>query len=93
MTGTVVLQLSGSTAAPDLSQVRLVARPADASVGWDTNGRVERSGTFTLEGLPAGPHWLRAQAPAGLSLKAVLVGGHDVIDTVQEFSPARKSRA
>jgi hypothetical protein len=87
ISGTIVLQLSGATQAPDLNQVRVFARPADSSIGEETPGRVDRSGTFTLDGVPAGPHWFRAQAPRGLSLKSVLFGGRDIVDTTQEIRP------
>ena len=62
------------------------------AIGPETNGRVDRSGAFTIEGLPAGPHWFRVQAPGSVSLKAVLVGGPtggllppDALDTAYTF--------
>jgi len=72
------------TDAPDPSLVRVTAPPADggASLGPTPTARVDRDGRFTLEGVPAGSHWIRMGGSLrGWSLKSVLADGRDVIDT------------
>jgi hypothetical protein len=90
VTGAVVLQASGASHVSDLSQVRVFARPADPAIGQETGGRVDRGGAFTIDAIPAGPHWLRAQAPAGLMVKSVLVGGRDATDVPYTFDPGER---
>jgi protocatechuate 3,4-dioxygenase beta subunit len=89
ITGTVTLQLTQGTQV-DVSQVRITASPADAAIGQETNGRADRNGTFTLQSIPAGPHWFRAQAPRGLILKSVMIGGRDMIDTPHDIQAGEK---
>ena len=81
ITGTVTL-LPGSTPAPDLTNVRIVAPPIDqASFGPQANARVDRQGAFTLEGVPAGPHLLRANGNLrGWVLKSATAGSRDLTD-------------
>ena len=89
ISGTVIVQLTQGTQV-DLSQVRITARPADAAIGQETNGRADRSGAFTIQSIPAGPHWFRVQAPRGLTLKSVMVGGRDVVDTPHDIQAGEK---
>jgi hypothetical protein len=90
VTVSVVLQFSGASQVSDLSQVRVFARPADSAMGRETPGRVDRAGSFTLDGIPAGPHWLRVQAPAGLMVKSVLIAGRDTTDVPYAFDPGER---
>jgi hypothetical protein len=84
--GTVTFQNSRSTRVPDLTQLRITAPAADsANTGSNPTARVDREGRFTIEGVAAGPHWIRAQGPLrGWMLKSVVVDGRDVIDTPVE---------
>jgi hypothetical protein len=90
VTGSIVPQFSGASQVSDLSQVRVFARPADPAMGPETPGRVDRAGSFTLDGIPAGPHWLRAQAPAGLMVKSVIIGGRDATDMPYTFDSGER---
>ena len=82
LTGTVSFQATQAGMPPDPGQFRVVAQPADPSVsGASVNARVEKDGRFTLNGIPLGPYFLRANAPRGWSLRSVIVDGQDVIDT------------
>ncbi len=65
-------------------QVRITAPSAEnaASIGANPNARVDKDGKFTLNGVPAGLHWIRSGgAPRGWSLKSVIVDGLEVVDT------------
>jgi hypothetical protein len=86
LAGSIVFQ-PGSTAAPnDLTQVRVVAQSIDPldDVGPMPNSRVNKDGTFTLDGVSVGDHLIRAAGGGGLrgwNLKTVTVDGRDVTDT------------
>ena len=85
--GTVTFP-SAATAAPDVTQFRIIAPAADPgdSIGPQANARLDKDGRFTLTGLPAGLHFLRAGGNArGWTLKSVTVGGRDVTDTPIEL--------
>lgn len=87
ITGTVRLQPSGASTA-DVTQFRIGAPNADPDAGIpgpQATARVERDGRFTLSGLAAGPHWIRARAAGGWFLKAVTADGRDVTDTPLEL--------
>jgi Carboxypeptidase regulatory-like domain len=85
LAGTIVFQ-PGSTPAPtDFTQVRLSAPSAepDENAGPNPNSRVNRDGTFTLDGVSVGTHLIRPNGGGGLrgwTLKSVTVGGRDVTD-------------
>jgi hypothetical protein len=83
ISGTVTFQATTSATVPDASQVRLVAPTTDfAAPGPNPVARVERSGQFTLSGVMAGSHWLRAQGtPRGWMIRSVTLDGRDVTDT------------
>lgn len=73
---------------PDLNQVRIVAPATDQAAfgGPNPNGRVDKEGQFTLEDVPAGAHWIRANGPLrGWSLKSVTVDGREMVDTPIEL--------
>jgi len=86
LSGSLVFQ-PGSTAAPnDLTQVRVVAQSTDPfdNIGPTPNSRVNKDGTFTLDGVSVGDHLIRAAGGGGMrgwNLKSVAVDGRDVTDT------------
>jgi hypothetical protein len=76
---------------PDLTQVRITAPSAEnATIGPNPNARVEKDGGFTLEGVPAGAHWIRSAGLRGWSLKSVIVDSHDVVDQPVEVRSNQK---
>ena len=84
LAGSIVFQ-AGSAAAPnDLTQVRIVAQSVDPldNIGPTPNSRVNKDGTFTLDGVSVGDHLIRAGGGMrGWNLKSVTVDGRDVTDT------------
>ena len=84
ISGAVVLQATQAGSPPNLTQVRVMAQATDSALGTNINAQVQQDGTFTMLGVPGGTHWIRAQAPRGFTLKAVTVGGRDVIDEPYE---------
>lgn len=82
ISGAIRLESTRSAALPNPSQWRVAAPALDLDgIGPNSEARVDQDGDFTLEGLPAGPHWLRgAQTPRGWMLKSVLVDGRETID-------------
>ncbi len=88
--GTIVLQNTQSGSPPDLAQFR-ISMPADdfTGIGPNGNARVDRTGTFTMSGVPPGQHLLRAQTPRGWTLKSVLVDGQESVDTPFEVKPSQ----
>ena len=80
ITGSITLQRAQSASA-DLTQFRIGAPSADGSnLGPQQNSRVDQNGRFTLEAVPVGSHWIRAQAPRGWVLKSVTADGRDITD-------------
>ncbi|HXD74530.1 MAG TPA: carboxypeptidase-like regulatory domain-containing protein [Vicinamibacterales bacterium] len=75
----------GSTPVPtDLTQIRVTAPAADPddNIGPQSNARVNKDGTFTLDGVTPGSHLIRANGQLrGWNLKSVEVNGRDVTDT------------
>jgi hypothetical protein len=67
---------------PDVTQIRVTAPSAEGgSIGPNPNARVDRDGRFTLDGVPAGSHWIRAGGQLkGWALKAVTVDNRDIVD-------------
>jgi hypothetical protein len=82
--GTVTFE---GTQAPELNQIRITAPSAEnALTAGNPNARVEKDGHFTLDGVPAGLHWIRSGGGLrGWSLKSVIVDSHDVADTPIEL--------
>ena len=83
ISGTVTFQSTQSLTIPDVNQVRIGAPPVDfANVGPSPTARVDKDGTFTLDGVSAGLHWIRTQGGLrGWTLKSVTLSGRDIIDT------------
>jgi hypothetical protein len=85
VSGTIVFQ-PGSTSPPtDLTQVRLSAPSSepDENTGPTPNPRVNRDGTFTIDGVTVGAHLFRPNGGGGLrgwNLKSVTIDGRDVTD-------------
>jgi hypothetical protein len=75
--------LPGTSNAPDLTQLRMSAPSTDSSdFGPQPNARVDKDGRFTLQGVSAGLHLIRAGGNSrGWILKSVTVGARDVTDT------------
>jgi hypothetical protein len=91
--GTVAFQSSGiQTSAPNPADVRIVAPSFEqGSIGPNPTARADKNGAFTLEGVPAGTHLLRANGvPRGWTLKSVTAGGQDVTDTPLSLRPGQK---
>jgi hypothetical protein len=84
VTGSVQMPPAQSGTQTNMNQVRIMAQAADSSLGTNINGQADQDGRFTLQGVPAGLHWIRATAPRGLALKSVTIGGRDVIDEAYE---------
>ena len=91
ISGTVTVQATATPVLPDVTQFRVNA-PTAALSDFGSNGqaRVDRDGAFTLAGIAAGPRWIRAQAPRGWTLKAVIVDGRDMIDTPLDIRGAQR---
>jgi len=72
---------------PDLTQVRITAPAADeGTLGPNPNARVDKEGRFTLDGVSAGAHFIRAGGQLrGWSLRSVLVDGREMVDTPLEL--------
>jgi hypothetical protein len=81
ISGVVRFESTRSAVAADPTQVRITPMPATPTgLGQVDNTRVERDGTFTVESVAPGPHYIQAQAPQGWILKSVLVGGRETVD-------------
>src|SRR5205814_230418 len=82
ITGTVTF-LPGAAQIPDATQVRISAPSTDQDgFGPQSNARVAKDGSFTLEGVSAGPHLIRPGGNMrGWSLKSVSINGREVTDT------------
>lgn len=89
LTGTVTFD---GVQQPDAGQFRIAAPLVDAGVnGSNPTARVERDGRFTVSGLQAGLHMIRAQGTArGWVLKSATIGGRDVLDTPFDVASGEK---
>jgi carboxypeptidase family protein len=76
------LSFPSASSPPDPSTIRITAPPADPD-GFYANGagRVDKTGHFTMDGVPSGPRFIRANGARGWTLRSVMIGGRDVIDT------------
>jgi hypothetical protein len=82
VSGTITF-LPGTSNAPDVTQFRMSAPSTDSSdFGPQPNARVDKDGRFTLKGVSAGLHLIRAGGNSrGWILKSVTSGARDVTDT------------
>jgi len=72
----------GSGAWPDMSQVRVSVIGVDGPTpGGTPSARVASGGYFEVDGIPAGTHLIRVQAPPGWVLQSALSSGRNIIDT------------
>ena len=92
LTGTVLYEGTRSGAIPDPGEFRISAPSVRRAAFESRNGNAsaDAEGTFTLEGVPPGNHWIRARAPSGWMLKSVAVGGRDMLDTPFEARSSAK---
>lgn len=94
LSGNVTLDNGQSLQTINATQIRVTA-PLVGNVQIpvrNANARVAQDGTFVLDGVPAGPHLIRANAPGGWWLKSVQLYGRDVIDTpidIKDGQPVR----
>ena len=81
ISGSVVFPPTGREL-PDFEQMRITAPSVEFGMpGGQGQTRVERDGTFKMDGVSAGEHFIRAQnGLRGWSLKSVVVDGRDVTD-------------
>jgi Carboxypeptidase regulatory-like domain len=88
ITGTITFQ-SGS-APPDVTQIRVTAPAADPNAFTNNAAaRTDKDGRFTLDAVPTGAHFIRANGARGWTLKSVTVAGREVIDTPIEVASGR----
>jgi hypothetical protein len=50
-------------------------------MGGVPSTRVARDGSFTIDGIAAGPYLIRAQGPRDWALESVVSGSRDIVDT------------
>jgi carboxypeptidase family protein len=85
ITGVVAFP-AGATAAPDFSNLRVTAPATGTSIGGQPQGRVDKDGKFTIDGIAAGLHLIRPGGQLrGWTLKSVTIDGRDVTDTPIEL--------
>jgi len=95
LSGSLVFQ-PGSTSPPaDLTQVRITAPSTepDDNIGPAPNPRVNKDGTFTIDGVSVGAHLIRPNGGGGLrgwNLKSVTIDGRDVTDTPIDIRSGQK---
>lgn len=91
VSGTVSFEATQGQQIPDPAAVRVGAPLVDAvDLGPNPVARVERTGSFTLNGLQAGSHLFRPQgSPRGWVLKSVMLNGRDITDTPVELRPGQ----
>ncbi len=93
LSGSLVF-LPGSSSAPaDLTQIRVttLATDPDDNIGPQPNARVNKDGTFTMDGVGVGQRLVRANGQLrGWNLKSVEIGGRDVTDTPIDVRSGQK---
>jgi len=85
LSGSLVFQPGSTNAPSDLTQVRVTAPSIDPddNAGPMPNPRVNKDGTFTIDGVSVGDHLIRANGGGGMrgwNLKSVTIDGRDVTD-------------
>jgi carboxypeptidase family protein len=97
LAGTIVFE-PGSTSPPsDVTQVRISAPSTepDENTGPTPNPRINKDGTFTIDGVSVGAHLIRPNGGGGLrgwTLKSVTVEGRDITDTPISVRSGQKIR-
>ena len=90
ISGTVTFP-AGQSQPPDLTQMRIAAPSTEQQIGNQAQARVEKDGTFTIEGLPAGPHLIRPNGgQRGWTLRSVVVDGRDITDAPVDLRPGQR---
>lgn len=90
ISGTVTFS-AGQGQPPDVTQMRIAAPSTEQQIGNQAQARVEKDGTFTIEGLPAGPHLIRPNGGLrGWALRSVVVDGRDVTDAPIDLRGGQK---
>lgn len=78
---------------PDMTQARITA-PTPAGVpanGPQSQARVDKEGTFLIDGLSPGLHLIRPNGNVrGWSMQSVMLDGRDVTDTPLDLKPGQK---
>lgn len=92
--GTITFENGQSAQSANATQIRVSAPMVGGVQIPVRNGmaRVEQDGTFVLDGVPAGLHLIRANAPGGWWLKSVQVSGRDAIDAPFEVKDGQQVR-
>jgi hypothetical protein len=83
LSGSLVFQPGSTNPPSDVTQVRITAPAVETedNVGPNPNSRVNKDGTFTLDGVSVGDHLIRPNGGLrGWNLKSVTVDGRDVTD-------------
>src|SRR5207248_1229128 len=89
ITGTIAFEAAQQP--PELTQVRVTAQAADpGEIGLNAGARVEKDGRFSMDSVPAGPHFIRANGARGWTLKAVTINGRNMIDTPIDLHSGQK---
>ena len=90
ITGTAVFQRSQALT-PDPTQFRVAAPSVEGTtLGRQPQARIDDKGTFTLEGVSVGSHWLRTQTPRGWIVRSIVADGRDVTDTPIELRSSQR---
>ena len=91
LSGAVEFRPTQAAASPDARQVRVLASPMEpGATASPARARPDQDGRFTLQGVPAGRHWLRAEVPSGWMLHSVLVAGREMIDEPLEVRTGQR---
>ena len=97
LSGTIVFEPGATSPPSDVTQVRIAAPSTepDENTGPAPNPRVNKDGTFTIDGVSVGGHLIRPNGGGGLrgwTLKSVTIDGRDVTDTPIAVRSGQKIR-
>jgi Carboxypeptidase regulatory-like domain len=95
LSGSLMFPAGSASAPADLTQVRIAAPSieTDDNVGPTPNARVNKDGTFTIDGVSVGEHLIRPNGGQGLrgwNLKSVTIDGRDVTDVPISVKSAQR---
>ena len=90
--GTVSLDATEPTGTTNVTQGRVATQPVDGpNFGPNTFARLERDGTFAIDGVSPGHHWIRWQGGArGWTLQSISMAGRDITDTPIEIRSGQR---
>jgi hypothetical protein len=84
ISGTLVFP--GSQQMPDTSSMRIAASSTEQQIGAQSQARVQKDFTYSIDGIPPGPYLIRPSGNLrGWSLKSIVADGRDVSDTPIEL--------